>query len=144
MKIIVVHRSGSLRVNTVDDLTELYRVGKYKTDKDFMLLHKWGVYELWGKQTGKPGNENKYEWPSPHENSLFFGTLCIVKPGADLDLEEWTQWYNIKMGGSEKLEYELESEEDSVYSDDEFTTEGYLKDDFVVEDTEELQYELYH
>lgn len=143
MKVIVVRRNGSLCVKTVEHLSDLYRLCKYKTEKGFELLHRWGLYELWGKRTGKDGHENKYELPSPHENTIFFGALAIVKQGASLDLNEWTQWYNIKMGGSEKLEYEAVSEEESLYSDDEFTTEGYLKDDFVV-DTQELQFELYH
>lgn len=139
MNVILVQRSGSLRCHRVENISELYKACKYKTDKDFILLHKWGLYEVWGKRTGKAGHENKYELPSPHENSIFFGILCIVKPGANLDIQEWTQWYKKKTGGSEKLEYE-ECSDDSMYSEEEYTKEGYLKDDFVVD---ELQFELY-
>ena len=45
--IILVKKDGSfLNVKKTD---ELYKLCKYKTDKDFVKLHEWGKYELWGK-----------------------------------------------------------------------------------------------
>ena len=81
---------------------------------------------------------------------LYFGNLVIVNHSEneindnnciDLSLEMWNNLYDKLMGGSESL-----GEEDS-YSDDEDipvelkTTGGYMKDGFVVDDDEEIEYE---
>lgn len=135
---IVIKKDGSfVSVNLVE---ELYTCCKYKTNKDFIKLHEWDNYELWGKSKGKSGNENKCELPAPIENVLFFGMLCVRKKNGDLTLDEWTTWYNEKMGSSIKLESEEESV-DSEHSESEYTKEGYLKDDFVVDELIEESYD---
>lgn len=127
--VIIIKKDGSFKSEQV---TELYKCCKYKSNKDFVKLHQWNDYELWGKQKGKAGNENKCELPML--NDIFFGTLCVHKKDSDLTLEEWTHWYNIQMGGSELLESEDMSEDSDIHSESEYTKEGYLKDDFVVDD----------
>lgn len=34
---------------------------------------------LFGKVNGRAGNENKYEFPPPIDNDIYYGTLCLVK-----------------------------------------------------------------
>ena len=135
--VIVISKDGSFK--SVNKTDELYKCCKYKSNKDFVKLHEWNEYELWGKKKGKAGSENKCEFPSPIENLLYFGTLCVCKKDNDLAMEEWTTWYTKKMGNNISIE---DSEEQSVdsedYSDSELTKEGYLKDSFIEELTEEL------
>jgi alpha-L-arabinofuranosidase len=135
---IVIKKDGSFV--SVHATEELYTCCKYKTNKDFIKLHEWDKYELWGKSKGKSGSENKCELPAPIENVLFFGMLCVRKKDGDLTLDEWTTWYNEKMGSSIKLESEEESV-DSEHSESEYTKEGYLKDDFVVDELIEESYD---
>ena len=73
---------------------------------------------------------------------MYVGTLCVCKKDTDLSLDEWLEWYNEKMGGSELLESESLSEDSEVYSESEYTKEGYLKDDFVVDELIEEEYDL--
>lgn len=135
---IIIKKDGSfVSVNLVE---ELYKACKYKTNKDFIKLHEWGNYELWGKSKGKAGRENKCELPAPIENVLFYGLLCVRKKDGELSMEEWTAWYNEKMGSSIVLESEEESV-DSEHSPSEYTKEGYLIDDFVVEELIEESYD---
>ena len=142
--VIIIRKSGTVLSRSVESMDELYKVSGYKNNKDFILLYTWtnedNSYELWGKTKGKAGQENKYELPHPHENSLFFGTLCLLNKDGDLSLSEWVEWYNKKMGGDYGMDDddETRSEDTETYSDSEYTKEGYLKDDFVVELKEEL------
>lgn len=133
--VIVIKKDGSFKGESVE---ELYKCCKYKSDKDFVKLHQWENYELWGKSKGKAGNENKCELPML--NDIFFGTLCVHKKKSDLTLDEWLNWYNTQMGGSELLENEEISEDSEIHSDSEYTKEGYLKDDFVVDELIEESY----
>ena len=139
--LVIIKKNGTFLAGSSSP--ELYKCCNYRSPKDFVKLHEWGTFELWGKSTGKAGNENKCELPSPHENTLFFGNLCVLKQGTDLSLTEWTDWYNEKMGGSENIE-NIEDEvsvDSEVFSDDEYTTEGYLKDSFIVDELVEESYE---
>ena len=138
VNVVILKKSGTVLSRTVESPELFYSLCGYKTNKDFILLHTWEDYELWGKTKGKAGQENKYELPSPHENSLFFGTLCLFEKSGDLSLSEWVKWYTKKMGGDHRLDDESRSEDSETYSDSEYTKEGYLKDDFVVELKEEL------
>jgi hypothetical protein len=135
--VVTIKKEGSFKNEHTE---ELYKCCKYKSAKDFVKLHQWDDYELWGKRKGKAGNENKCELPELNE--IFFGTLCVRKKDTDLSLDEWLEWYNEKMGGSELLESESVSEDSEVYSESEYTKEGYLKDDFIVDELIEEEYDL--
>ena len=105
-------------------------------------------YQVYGKKNGRANTENKYDFPPPIDTLLLFGTVCILKKQDEdfvsLTKEEWDKTYETLFGGFEDLgDSDGERSTDSeVFSDDNYTKEGYLKDDFIVDD-DELEEEDY-
>lgn len=110
---------------------------------------------LFGKSDGKAGNENKYEFPPPIDNQIFFGNLCLVKCSIsynedakdesdnmlmNLEKREWEKLYELLFGGFDDCEQSEEEEPDVLdqISDKKKTKDGYLKDGFVVDDDEDV------
>ena len=101
---------------------------------------------MYAKTTGRANSENKYEFPPPVDNELYFGSVALLAFSQDdeiLDLysETWEKIYEDLYGGFEDLGEEDSSEEDELEDvPDEFKTkEGYLKDGFVVPDDNNLE-----
>jgi len=128
--IIIIDKNGIVNEKKVKTMDKLYTSCGYRTNKDFELLHIWNdVYELYGKKTGKPISQNKYEL---YLNTDFYGNLCIIKKDGSLSLNEW----NIFYGTNEKNENENEndfitetdsegSEEIELFNDNELTYDEY-------------------
>lgn len=152
--IIIIEKSGGIKERVVKSISEdtLYKSAGFKTDTDFKCCTIWelnvsGVsysIELYGKKTGRAGQENKYELPPPLDTTLFFGSCVIVHrcktTGNFLNLTEteWNTIYSTLYGGFEDIE-ESEDDEDEYDSDDGLpkTKNGYSKDGFVVDDEDE-------
>ena len=144
--ILVINKNGVVSEYNIKNYANLYTACNYRNNNNFELLCGWNnEYELYGKRIGKAGSENTYEFPSPIDKELFFGTLCIVKKINNqfqpITLNEWKSFYDKQMGGFENIHSDEDSV-DSVSSDEEYTEQGYLKDGFVVSDRE-LIYEEY-
>ena len=147
--IIIIKNNGDISEKNIKQFNEdeVYKICKYKTNKDFLNIHNFQVkrntYKLYSKTTGRAGNENKYELPPPIDNDLYFGTICIIKikndEVHDLSCKEWEEVYEELFGGFEDIgenDSDERSMDSSIYSDEEYTKEGYLKDNFVIEDGE--------
>ena len=65
MSVVIVHPNGELTMDTIQH---------YKTYGSFQHCWKTLTHEihLYGKKKGKAGDENKYEFPPPVDNILFF------------------------------------------------------------------------
>jgi hypothetical protein len=105
---------------------------------------------VYAKAKGKAGGENKYDFPPPIDNVLFFGT-CVLVARIEANLEEkeeyvlthltvdlWNKIYEKLFGGFEDLALtvkEDEEEEDELANvpPEKKTKDGYLKDGFVVD-----------
>ena len=146
--IIIVEKTGSLKEVNVKDTSEEYLSKKagFKNHKDFEKKTTWdidGVCDivLYGKTVGRAGQENKYDFPPPVDNSLFFGpcVLLCVKDTKILDLTEkkWKVIYEKLFGGFEDIGDEDSEEEEEDEDDIPKTKEGYSKDGFVVEEEED-------
>ena len=101
-----------------------------------------------GKDKGRANSENKYEFPPPIDNVLYFGNVCVFKSVddeyVDLTKEEWECTYESLFGGFDDIGHaddEARSVDSEIYSDEEYTKEGYLKDDFIVDDDELVEEE---
>ena len=163
--IIVVERNGDLRVSPIKEYSqqELCKKCKCKPTSDFGLHAEWAysgsdgddkfVVELWARETGGAGQENKYEFPPPVDTSLFFGACALVAKDMTpqhavipLTLERWDKMYNFLFGGFDTL---ATCEQDDEFEEDELdslpahrkTKDGYLKDGFVVDSEEESESE---
>jgi hypothetical protein len=151
--LILVDKSGKLKSIKTDglDLEALCKKCGFKSIDGFALAHTWSVafneieYKLclYGKTAGRANSENKYEFPPPMDNTLFFGSCVVlnIENGivADLSVKDFEDIMEHLYGGFEDMDSE---DEEIESSDDEVvglpkTKDGYVKDDFVVDSDEE-------
>ena len=153
VNVLLIKKNGNLKLAeyTNETVSNLYKVANLKNKKDFFCVHVWNeknekknTYEycVYAKTNGSAGNENKYDFPPPIDNELYFDTCVIVKRKNDvlksIRIDEWNFVYESLFGGFEDLgEEDSEDEEEEILGpDDKLTKSGYLQDDFVVEDDE--------
>lgn len=162
LTIIIIDKSALLKNLTVKDfkVDELYKKCGFKQSSGFILQVEWPVkldehkylVQMYGKLDGKANMENKYDFPPPVDNNLYFGACALVgmlrddsnkRTHINLSVELWNKIYEKLFGGFEDLTTTCADDEDE---DDELanvpkhmkTSGGYLKDGFVVDsDTEE-------
>jgi hypothetical protein len=151
--IVLIETNGTVKALKAKDLTpeSLYKKCSFRTNDDFKCQHTWKVkmdkttyiISVWAKTVGKATFENKYDFPPPMDNTLFFGTCALVQNDTegnfiDLTDELWLKIYEHLFGGFEDLGDEDEYSEDELANVDPslLTANGYLKDGFVVSDTE--------
>lgn len=160
LTIVIVEKTGTLKTLSIKDFKEeeLYKKCSFKKPDDFCKHTEWNHHRVkingirysvsvYGKTEGKAGGENKYDFPPPIDNTLFFGNCAIVcrqilENGTlkyvNLSLELWNQMYEKLFGGFEDLattahEDENEIDELALVPNDKKTKHGYLKDGFVVD-----------
>ena len=160
LDIIIVEKSGSLKTISVKDFKEedLFKKCGLKKKDDFDKQVEWKlktkgrkyVVSVYAKMNGRANNENKYDFPPPIDNHLFFGSCAIVAQNEkqeyiSLNIDLWNTLYEKLFGGFEDLaataiEDEQEIDELANVPKEKKTKEGYLKDGFVV--SEEGEEEL--
>ena len=143
---IIVEKSGSLKNAKTTDLVDLYKKCGFKSNEGFSLNHAWSVefndteykLEIYGKITGRANTENKYEFPPPIDNVLFFGSCAAVlyvnNKMTDMGSQEFKDIMDHLYGGYSDIGDEEEEDEEEDDDDDDLpkTKHGYVKDDFVV------------
>ena len=157
--VLIESNDGVKTVKTKEvSLDNLYKKCGFRVSEDFLCRHTWcvkvanaagqkeeHVVSLWAKKTGKANSENKYDFPPPVDNELYFGTCAIVRTVSkddqtfmDLTKETWLKIYEKLFGGFEDIGSEDEYSEDELANVDPalLTKNGYLKDGFVVSDKE--------
>jgi hypothetical protein len=160
LSIIIVEKNGTLKPLTIKDFKEgdLFKKCGFKKAEDFIKQAEWNAkYEgkkyyiqVFAKTDGRANSENKYEFPPPIDNKLFFGSCAIIafiknndgiKNYIDLSIPLWNKIYEKLFGGFEDLAAtaaEDEEEEDELANvpKEKKTKHGYLKDGFVVDSSE--------
>jgi len=163
--IIIVEKSAALKSLTVKDYkeSELYKKCGFKNHEGFSLQIEWPVklegqkylVQMYGKLEGKANMENKYDFPPPVDNKLYFGACCLVgfirndsnvRSPIHLTIELWNKIYEKLFGGFEDLtltcndDDDEEDELENIPKNMKTKKGGYLKDGFVVDssDTEEI------
>ena len=107
-------------------------------------IKKYGIIiELWGRANGRAGQENKYEFPPPVDEILFFGDCVLVSTTpsthAPFTCSAWKKAHAQLFGGFDDLE-KLADEDDAEHDELEHvpnkkkTKHGYLKDGFIIDD----------
>jgi len=157
LTIIIIEKLGTCKTLQIKDYKEdeLYKKCGFKSPTDFQKQTEWNiklqqgkfVISVYAKTTGRANTENKYDFPPPIDNTLFFGNCAIVcrmknEDGSlvlcNLTLEFWNKIYEKLFGGFEDLSstaIEDEEEEDELENvpKEKKTKQGYLKDGFVVD-----------
>ena len=162
LTIMIVEKLGSLKTLSIKDFKEeeLYKKCGFKKAGDFLKQPDFKKVKvdgkrywvsLYGKTEGKAGGENKYDFPPPNDQTLFFGSCAVVakvqeKEGDDfvyvnLSVELWNKIYEKLFGGFEDLvatakEDEDEMDELELIPKEKKTKDGYLKDGFVVDSSD--------
>jgi hypothetical protein len=105
---------------------------------------KYIYVDIWAKTDGRAGQENKYELPPPVDEQLFFGNMALVaridkENAINMTIELWNKIYEALFGGFEDLAATAAEDENEVDELDSIpaskkTSNGYLKDGFVVDD----------
>jgi hypothetical protein len=153
--ILIVEKTGNIKelsIKTFNE-SELYKKTGHSSAAGFKCYTQWQIKDLegksynisvYGKTTGRANQENKYEFPPPIDNTLFFGNCAIVnfndeQEPLSLSSDEWDSIYEHLYGGFEDIE---DDEEESTDGDDEYavlpvTKSGYAKDGFVVDDDDD-------
>jgi hypothetical protein len=162
LTIIIIDKGGSLKTLAVKDykVEELYKKCGFKKADGFELQVEWSVklngqkylLQMYGKLDGKANMENKYDFPPPVDNKLYFGSCAVVgflrddsnrKEHINLSIDLWNKIYEKLFGGFTDLaltcneDEDEEDELDNIPSHKKTKTGGYLKDGFVVDDSDE-------
>ena len=157
LNIIIVESNGSLKKTLFKKFNEetLYKKCNLKKPDNFEKQTKWSVnidglkYNvfLFAKEKGRANNENKYDFPPPVDNKLFFGNCVLFAKNedneyVDLTIELWNKIYEKLFGGFENLDSTANEDDDEEDELDNIPAEmkskdGYLKDDFVVDEEDE-------
>ena len=150
--VTIVEQNGSLSEKSVKDLQEdsYYKCCSYRKKDGFEKRTEWKVdidkkklkVEVWSRNDGKANTENKYDFPPPIDNELYFGkclVVCYEKSNlCDLPNKLWLKIYEHLFGGFESLGEEEEmSDDEGELEGKPVTKEGYLKDNFVVSDDDD-------
>ena len=140
--IVLVNKTGELKSANVNDLEleTLCKKAGFRTMKDFKHVQTWNSVSLYAKDDGRAGQENKYDFPPPVDQTLYFGTCVLAKTNGDLSLDEWEKIYEELFGGfedigSEDSNSDVDDDDDGEY---ETTKAGYKKDGFVVDDDDDI------
>lgn len=160
LNIIIVERSATLKTLAIKDFKEdeLFKKCGFKKAEDFLKQTEWNVkydgkkyhIQVFAKADGRANSENKYDFPPPIDNKLFFGCCAIVaylknadgtKVYTNLSIPLWDKIYEKLFGGFEDLAataIEDENEEDELANvpKEKKTKQGYLKDGFVVDSSD--------
>jgi len=154
-EVIVVEKNGNLKCTTVKKFKqdEFYKLAGFKNNnkEDFRFQTKWETevnkkkYHIlvYGKTDGRANQENKYDFPPPIDNTLFFGGVLLINKKGDtyvsLSLNEWKAVYENLFGGFEDLNSDDDDDEEEDDEDEDLdkTDTGYAKDGFVVDDDED-------
>jgi len=140
ISIIIVDKGGTVKDQKVKELSRdiLYKKCGFKKDNEFCMRQSWDIndhglckLEVWARDIGKAGTENKYELPPPIDKQLYFGSIALVGVDTQGDLTsltttQWTLIHEHLFGGFE----ELSDEESSDESTD---------DDHVIESVDDIE-----
>ena len=98
--LLVVDKTGTIKeLNTKQYVEEeLYKKAGFKSDTDFKLHTTWDLklnskgysISLYGKTEGRANQENKYDFPPPADNMLFFGSCLLLNKDEDDEMVDLT------------------------------------------------------
>jgi hypothetical protein len=157
--ILIVEKGGDLKSLSVKDYQEdeLFKKCGFKKADGFSKQTDWTIklsgskyiVSAYGKTEGKANGENKYDFPPPIDNVLFFGSCALVCHKVEgsttaicnLTLDLWEKMYEKLFGGFEDLaatcaEDDAEIDELENVPKEKKTKQGYLKDGFVVDSSD--------
>jgi hypothetical protein len=155
LTVLIFEKNGTIKEQTIKKFNELelYKKAGLKSSTGFNNRTIWNVdgikgksyhLSLFGKTDGRANSENKYEFPPPVDNTLFFGNCILVNKDEDdvpinMTKKEWLEVYDHLYGGFDDIGDDDDEEEEEEEDDDlPRTKSGYVKDEFVVDDDDDI------
>lgn len=156
MSAIIVEKNGTIRRTSLSsnvlNVSELSKKCGFKSTEGFDCAHTWTIefnsieykIQVFGKKNGRAGSENKYEFPPPIDNVLFFGNCAVVNLSydkiAEMSVNDFNDIMDYLQGGYSDVDNSDEDEDDEFEDDTDLpkTKEGYVKDDFIVDDDDDF------
>ena len=159
--LLIIDKSGTPKVLSVKEfkIEDLYKKCGFKKPDGLEKRHVWVTkcdktsyrISVYAKDDGKANTENKFEFPPPIDNSLFFGSCAVLVEHKNLageyvpttvTMDIWDKLYEKMYGGFENLgdtckADEDESDELETIPKHKKTSTGYLKDGFIVDSDNE-------
>jgi hypothetical protein len=112
--ILLLDKSGKVTTKEIKNDDRLFAACHYRNEDGFEELHRWphhgGVLSLYGKRKGKTPYENHSILPEPVHQSLFYGTLCLVKRSPELVSFTEDEWSHFTTDDLKPEEKELKKE----------------------------------
>ena len=157
--LLLIEKTGVVKETSVKQYVEsdLYKKAGFKSSENFKLQTTWIVdinqkkysIDLYGKTDGRANQENKYDFPPPVDNLLFFGSCILVNKNTNKEIlnltsTEWDLVYEKLFDGFEDIgDKDSDNEDDDDEDEFEFprTKEGYAKDGFVIDGDESEEYD---
>jgi len=156
VQLVIIEKGGDLVESKMKDFSfdTLFKKCKFRKNDGFSQRAFWKVkissepvhIALWARDFGKAGMENKYDLPPPVDQTLYFGAMALVRVdhehsenAMNLDIDLWHKVYEKLFGGFHNLAdtAQEDQEEEDELADlpaEMKTKDGYLKDDFIVDD----------
>ena len=161
VKIVIIEKGGDCKDSSLKsvNIESIYKKCGFRKPDHFDKRHKWKIsyggnkliIVVYAKNNGRANSENKFDFPPPIDNELYFGNIALVayknstseENAVDFSVNEWCKVYEKLMGGFEDLTKTSpeESEEEENIPKEELTKQGYHKDGFIVDSEEELEEE---
>ena len=156
VQVIIIDKSGDICENDFSDKDDLqiYKKCNFRKTDHFNQQALWNIkvdgkkykIKVFARNEGKHNQINKFEFPPPIDNILFYGSCAVIAYDnsdnkCNLDKELWDKCYEKLFGGFESL---ADTAEDDEKEEDELknvpkemkTKSGYLKDSFIADDEE--------
>ena len=160
MKVVQINKDGTMdeirmRMNTKNTCKQLIKCAKSQGNDSLKELYSWNFEETkiicYSWYDGEAGFENKHDLP-PGGNSdfldedssekLLYGDIFICKfkdnKYIDLDITEYSEFYNYIFGGFDNCDTETEEEFNNTESED----EDYKPTDNEESDIDDNDYEI--
>ena len=137
--VLIVETNGTIKELAMKQYTEedLYKRAGFKTSDGFKLHCIFSVpnstmiVRLYGKSVGKANRENKYEFPPPVDQTLFFGSCLLMamdatttKGRSESEREDSKAIAPTRNGGGYPSSYSLERPQGTVGAPGCFVTEA--------------------
>ena len=159
--LLIIDKSGTPKVLTVKDfkMEDLYKKCGFKKPDGLEKRHVWVTkcdktsyrISVYAKEDGKANSENKFEFPPPIDNSLFFGSCAVLVEHKNVageyvptivTMDIWDKLYEKMYGGFENLGETCKADDDEsdeleAIPKSKKTATGYLKDGFIVDSDNE-------
>ena len=159
--LLIIDKSGTPKVLTVKDfkMEDLYKKCGFKKPDGLEKRHVWVTkcdktsyrISVYAKEDGKANTENKFEFPPPIDNSLFFGSCAVLVENKNVageyvptivTMDIWDKLYEKMYGGFENLGETCKADDDEsdeleAIPKSKKTATGYLKDGFIVDSDNE-------